>query len=144
MGTCGDCLREDVTLNEFSHCDECAVICSECETAVEVVNEFGHCGDCVRDCDDCHEHVVSMLSLYSINDDREVCESCYENYLRRDGTEDIKVKLVEAQRETSTLLDSLYENAGLDPEKYSMDLNREVFTLIEEEVQIAENQETDP
>ncbi len=71
-------------------------------------------------------------------------QACYQNYLSQEGAENFKLSLSEAQQETVVLIDTLYEDAGLDPEKYSIDLARKTFVLIEEEVQIAEIQGVGP
>lgn len=77
------------------------------------------------------ETLVLRLQLYETQL-QALYLSCYENSIRSKQP-DLKLQLAEVQQETVEFLDSLYNEAGLNPEEYSVDFTRKVFFPIEQE-----------
>jgi hypothetical protein len=66
-------------------------------------------------------------------------ERLYQQYLNQEGAVDLVKEISDLQAKTNTMLLEVYEDAGLDPEDYTLDLEAMLFERIEEEpTEIAE------
>lgn len=67
-------------------------------------------------------------------------ERLYQQYLRQEGAVDLVKQISDLQAETNTMLLGVFEDAGLAPEDYSLNLEAMVFERIatEELIEMAE------
>ena len=58
-------------------------------------------------------------------------ERLYKQYMLAEGAIDLEGEVSKLQLETTTLVEELYDAAGLSPEEYTLDLENRVFERIE-------------